>query len=228
MGAALHALRLSGPVIGVALTIGIALTGPGPVAAAEVLGWEDLAPPFDESKDPFAGLTEDQQAALFEFAMSGELDETDQLDEELAAYRAEARRTLVDAGLDLDALLARVDTYNEYLKGWNNTLIPELDGREVRIPGYALPLEFSGTTVTEFLLVPYVGACIHAPPPAPNQIVHVRTADGFESQGIFAPVWVTGRISTGRQSVSLYLVDGSSDVDVGYRLEAVDVEPYAQ
>ena len=76
--------------------------------------------------------------------MSGDLSETDQLDEELVAYRAEARRTLESAGLDVNTLLAKVDQYEKYAEVWSNTLVDDLDGREIRMPGYALPLEFSG------------------------------------------------------------------------------------
>ena len=39
----------------------------------------------------------------------------------------------------------------------------QYDGQTVRLPGYVVPLDFSGTGVTAFILVPYVGACIHAP-----------------------------------------------------------------
>lgn len=209
------------------LTVGVSFAIGGVATAAEEIGWDDLAPPFDESMDPFAGLDEDQQVALYEFAMSQDLDEKE-LDEELAAYLVEVRETLESTGKDLNSLLAKFDQYEKYAEVWRNTLMDDMDGREIRMPGYALPLEFSGTTVTEFLLVPYVGACIHSPPPPPNQIVHVRTAKGFESQDIFEPVWVVGRINTEQRSVSLALVDGSSDVDVGYRLEAVTVEPYEQ
>jgi hypothetical protein len=51
-----------------------------------------------------------------------------------------------------------------------------LDGQNIRLPGYIVPLEVSeeGRT-TEFLLVPYFGACIHVPPPPSNQIVHVKS-----------------------------------------------------
>src|SRR5690606_18432104 len=49
----------------------------------------------------------------------------------------------------------------------------KLNGVEVRIPGFMVPLEDTETRVTEFLLVPYFGACIHTPPPPPNQMVHV-------------------------------------------------------
>ena len=105
-----------------------------------------------------------------------------------------------------DGLLAQLDAYEAYLETLNDILVEDLDGREIKIPGYALPLETSDTAVTEFLLVPYVGACIHVPPPPPNQIVHVRYDEGFESEGLFTPVWVTGRISTRPQSLSLSLV----------------------
>ncbi len=211
-----------------ALAVGLSLIFSGVVSAAETLRWEDLAPPFDEAMDPFRGLDEDQQAALYEFALAPELTETEKLDPELQTYRDEARKTLESAGLDIKALLARVERYEQYVKIWNDTLLDDLDGREIRMPGYALPLEFEGTTVTEFLLVPYVGACIHTPPPPPNQIVHVRAGAGFESDGPFMPVWVTGRIATGRQSVNLSFIDGAADVAVGYRIEAAAIEPYVE
>jgi hypothetical protein len=102
---------------------------------------------------------------------------------------------------------------------------PKLDGKLVRIAGYLLPLEFSGKKVTEFLLVPWAGACVHTPPPPPNQIVQVKTAP-IEIKAMFDPVWVTGRMTTagGRKSVSF--TDGSADVDVGYAINVAQVEPY--
>jgi len=47
-------------------------------------------------------------------------------------------------------------------------------GKSVRIPGFMVPFEDGMSGVNEFLLVPYFGACIHTPPPPPNQIVYVR------------------------------------------------------
>ncbi len=103
-----------------------------------------------------------------------------------------------------------------------------LDGQIVRLPGYLLPLEFSGKRVTEFLLVPWVGACIHTPPPPPNQIVHVKTDKPFEMSGLFPPIWVTGQLAAKPAKQSLYLVDGTSDISIGYTLQATDVEPYKE
>ena len=103
----------------------------------------------------------------------------------------------------------------------------QLDGRRVRIPGYLLPLEFEGKKINEFLLVPYVGACIHTPPPPPNQIVFVTAQESFEAgDGLFTAVGVDGTMKTQRSESSLSFVDGSSDIPSSYMLEAVSVTPY--
>ncbi|TCL01257.1 hypothetical protein BXY66_2569 [Shimia isoporae] len=95
---------------------------------------------------------------------------------------------------------------------------PELNGQLVRLPGYIVPLELDGRGVTSFILVPYVGACIHVPPPPANQIVLVDTAEPYEAQGLFEPVYVSGVIETATASTAL--------ADVGYQINASKVTPY--
>lgn len=76
-------------------------------------------------------------------------------------------------------------------------VVPELDGQAIRIPGFIVPLEFDDEqTITEFFLVPYFGACIHSPPPPPNQIIFVRDPEGFKLNDIYTPFWVSGVLST--------------------------------
>jgi uncharacterized protein len=99
-------------------------------------------------------------------------------------------------------------------------LVHDYNGERVRLPGYVLPLDFEGTRIEEFLLVPYVGACIHVPPPPPNQIVYVTIEQGIEVDGMFEAVWVTGTFDTASISNEL--------ADIGYRMEAESVEPYEQ
>jgi hypothetical protein len=96
------------------------------------------------------------------------------------------------------------------------------------MPGFVLPIEYDGTKVTEFLLVPWVGACIHTPPPPPNQIVHVIVEEGSarESGGMYEPVWVTGDMFTKATVRNLYLKDGAGDISIGYTLTASLVERY--
>ena len=69
----------------------------------------------------------------------------------------------------------------------------EMDGRAVRIPGFIVPIEFSGEqTITEFFLVPYFGACLHMPPPPPNQIIYVKSAEGLKLEALYYPFWISG------------------------------------
>jgi len=73
-------------------------------------------------------------------------------------------------------------------------LLPYVD-REVMIPGFIVPLEDFAEEVSEFLLVPYVGACVHTPAPPPNQLVHVRMKGGEKVPApLWEPVWVHGTL----------------------------------
>ncbi|WP_421785459.1 DUF3299 domain-containing protein [Hyphobacterium sp.] len=74
-----------------------------------------------------------------------------------------------------------------------------LIGRTIRMPGFILPLHYDvGGAVNEFLLVPYFGACVHTPPPPPNQIVYVTTEDPVTIESMWDPVWVTGELTAER------------------------------
>lgn len=73
--------------------------------------------------------------------------------------------------------------------------VPALDGKQIRLGGYPVPLETDNQgRSTEFFLVPYPGACIHVPPPPPNQIVMVRFPAGIMLDDIYAPLWVDGTL----------------------------------
>lgn len=107
----------------------------------------------------------------------------------------------------------------EYIKAKSSApVVTALDGQRVRLPGYVVPLDFEGTEVSEFLLVPYFGACIHVPPPPSNQIVFVKSGKPYTIDGMFTAVWVTGTIST---KAVLNLVG-----DAGYTLTATKIEPF--
>lgn len=96
-------------------------------------------------------------------------------------------------------------------------VVESLNGKRIQIGGYVVPLDFEATSVKEFLLVPFVGACIHVPPPPANQLVFVQAAKGFPIKGMFEPVWVTGRMKTEMSFTGL--------ADAGYTLEAETVSP---
>ena len=78
-------------------------------------------------------------------------------------------------------------------------VIKEMDGKRIRIPGFIVPLEFGrNKKVTQFFLVPYFGACIHVPPPPPNQIIFVTSKSGMALQEIYDPFWISGVLNTSR------------------------------
>ena len=188
--------------------------------------WADLVPKSAAMDNPFLKLTKEQLAWVSDVAAVR--DRKDRGDKTLSATERDSEQTLSrkleEAGIDVDGLLATRMKIIERGRAVN----PLLNGQNVRLPGYLLPLEFSGKQVSEFLLVPWVGACIHTPPPPPNQIVHVKPEKPVEMNGMFAPVWVTGQMTTGAIKKSLSLVDGSADIDIGYALRASVVEPYKE
>lgn len=95
-------------------------------------------------------------------------------------------------------------------------VVQSLDGKRVRIGGYVVPLDFDATRVKEFLLVPFVGACIHVPPPPANQIIYVKSEKGFDVSGTFDPVYVTGKLATTAMFTGL--------AEAGYSLNAEAVD----
>jgi|SRR5437868_7093152 len=95
----------------------------------------------------------------------------------------------------------------------------DLNQKEVKISGFLLPLAFNGTKVTTFLLVPFVGACIHVPPPPPNQLVLVDVPQGYATSGLWEPISVTGTLSVSGISTDL--------AQVGYTIKASAVNHLA-
>ncbi len=75
-------------------------------------------------------------------------------------------------------------------------VVAELDKQLVKIPGYIIPIEFIGEGVSEFLLVPFMGACIHVPPPPGNQMVYVSLVEPLVEADLWAPVWASGVLHT--------------------------------
>ncbi|HCP53980.1 MAG TPA: DUF3299 domain-containing protein, partial [Pseudomonas sp.] len=65
---------------------------------------------------------------------------------------------------------------------------------------------------------PYFGACIHVPPPPPNQIVMVRSQKPVKMESLYQPFWIEGKVKV--ESAS------SEIADAGYQLQASKIYPY--
>ena len=105
-------------------------------------------------------------------------------------------------------------TYDENATKLNTSL----DGKTVRLPGFIIPMDIGAKGVTSFILVPYVGACIHVPPPPANQLVFVSTTTPWPQDDLWDPVWVTGLLSARLQSTDI--------AEIGYRIDANKIESY--
>ncbi len=92
----------------------------------------------------------------------------------------------------------------DYMTGEVGEPLRPFVDRDVMIPGFIVPLEDWADEVSEFLLVPYVGACVHTPAPPPNQLVHVRMRGGKKVPApVWEPVWIHGRLLV-EESTSVY------------------------
>lgn len=117
----------------------------------------------------------------------------------------------VEEGSAADAM-TQIGTFNT---------VDELDQVKIRIPGYTVPFEYgSDAEISEFLLVPYYGACIHAPPPPPNQTVFVTTDTPIKLKDLAQAVWVEGTLVTERQNSEL------ADAAYTIKLEGLDTYTY--
>ena len=112
------------------------------------------------------------------------------------------------------------DTEDAYQQALVSTEInSELNGAMVRIPGFIVPLEFDDEqTVTQFFLVPYFGACLHMPPPPPNQIILVNSPQGVQLSALYDPFWVKGELRTTFQENDM--------ATSAYSMAMLALEPY--
>nr|WP_280633840.1 DUF3299 domain-containing protein [Stappia taiwanensis] len=137
---------------------------------------------------------------------------------------AQAARVRLDAvGLDADYLLEQrlvvMERRREEATGVTSTFLES----PILIDGYVLPLAWEGERVVEFLLVPWVGACIHTPPPPPNQIVHVSYPEGLVLERRFQAVRLAGTLRHEPAQHTLFLIDGSRQIPASYGLDSAAI-----
>lgn len=179
-----------------ALLIAVLLTGGFALAQSpgyREITWTDLLPP------------EDLDALWNPPQWLSEIDEGSELDD-------------VDALLSSDRLASEAE--ERYFQALTSARVrPEFEGEQVRIPGFVVPLEFDEQRrVTEFFLVPFFGACIHYPPPPPNQIIYVSHPAGLPLSNLWDPYWVEG-------TVQLELISNELG-DAAYTLADINIYLY--
>lgn len=111
------------------------------------------------------------------------------------------------------------DRYQQALK--STRIMPKFAEQRIRIPGYIVPLEFGkNQVVTRFFLVPYFGACIHVPPPPPNQIIYGVYDKGIQVNHLHEAFWLTGTLQTA-------LIENDVATSA-YTLDVADITPYTE
>ncbi len=97
-------------------------------------------------------------------------------------------------------------------------LVQELIGKKISIPGFVVPLDFNDGKVFKFLFVPYMGACVHFPPPPPNQLIYAEMKEGLVLEEQWAPLEIYGTL--GAEYVE-------TDIGAaGYTLAVEEIKPF--
>ncbi|MEL6505817.1 MAG: DUF3299 domain-containing protein [Pseudomonadota bacterium] len=163
-----------------------------PARAAIEITWDDLVPPegLGKKMDRTAAQQVDSAIGLNEFDGNAE-------DLELFLQDVRAMREFQPEGDEINVIL---------------------HGTEIKLAGYVTPVGFDEESITEFLFVPYMGACIHVPPPAPNQIIYAKDVKGLKLEQMYDPVYLTGTLTA--KAVKTMVAD------IGYSLEGGTVTPY--
>lgn len=104
---------------------------------------------------------------------------------------------------------------------FSSKVVDTFENKHIRIAGYMVPLETNNEgELTEFFLAPYMGACIHVPPPPPNQMIHVKFPKGAEVEGIWYPFVIEG-------TLKLETFDNGMGAS-SYSMTATLVKPYEE
>ena len=214
-------------LVWVGLVLSGALVGLAEDSEPKAITWTDLAPKV-EFDDPFVKLEPEVLMDLGVIARVRDLQKRrpDSVSEGMVEEAKAAESKLKAAEVDVEGLFALREDIKKKRTGRSRAVNKDLSDQRITMPGYMLPLEYDGKKVTEFLLVPWVGACIHTPPPPPNQIVYVKANAPFASKGMFQPIQVTGVLKTEYGTQKLFLVDGASEIPTGYNMANAQVVAY--
>lgn len=181
--------------------------------------WGDLASSAASYEDPFLEMSYKQKDDLRTI-----LDAARRVDDtELGQRAQEARVRLRDQGYDADELLTQRLVVMEKRREEATGVTGQYLGREVSLDGYVLPLRGDNGRVFSFLLVPWVGACIHTPPPPPNQMVRVDVPQGIEIDEAFHAIRLRGVLEHEPSVSNLFLVDGQRMVEASYSLKEAQI-----
>lgn len=174
--------------------------GDGPEYGVSLEEWSraigeerDAAAPSESSVNP--ALTAEYETLTWEDLIAPNFSGEDVLDDYL-----EELATIEDGSPEANALYEKMQKHYD-----GEAVNVELDGAKVQLAGFVAPLTYDDDIITEFLLVPYFGACIHVPPPPSYQtvLVTVDEANGLTIEEGWGAVWVAGMLSVSKATTDL-------------------------
>ncbi len=113
--------------------------------------------------------------------------------------------------LEWDSLMPQNFSGEMFGEAHGKAVVHELLDKKVTIPGFMVPLDVDGTLVNKFLLVPYHGACVHVPPPPPNQLIYAKLDEPYALDEMWIPLEIFGTLKADYQETEV--------AAVGYRME---------
>ncbi len=87
-------------------------------------------------------------------------------------------------------------------------------GKESTIKGFMMPLDYDSKEVSEFLFMPYIPACMHVPPPPPNQLILVKMKKGTKAASSFYPIELTGTLT----------LDANKELESSFKMDGLKVK----
>ncbi|MGS2718260.1 DUF3299 domain-containing protein [Eionea flava] len=192
------------------------------VTDAATIEWVDLIPPEDLKilTNPPKSITDIPHGQDFP-ELSSEFPSGDELDQFSNSITAAIGDAVNNSAEPLAPAIPSPEeqAYAAALKSTN--VNKQFDQQNIRLPGFVVPVEYNDDQViTEFFLVPYFGACIHVPPPPPNQIIYVKYPQGLQLTALYDPFWIEGQMKT-------ELVENNIALSA-YSIDASNIKPYEE
>ena len=190
---------------------------------AQDISWENLTAKSNEFNDPFLSLSPDQ---LYNLSIVARYQARDSLSEAEKTEYNNLLAQLESQSIDVEDLLEKRQEVTEHSKRIAMQPNVELQGKAIKIPGFITPVEFDGDKVIKFFLVPTAGACIHTPPPPPNQIVLVDYPQGLTLTSLQDAFSIEGKLEIESQKQEVNYSDGAAMVNAVYMMSADKITKY--
>ena len=130
----------------------------------------------------------------------------------------DAERKALEAGVwpEMDIEHDTMDGTGQF---GSSATVASMHGRKVRIPGYVVPIDLDDQQrMRSFFLVPYYGACIHVPPPPPNQLISAELDAAIEVPSMWEAQWLTAELQISRVDADI--------ASSSYRAVSAQIEPW--